>query len=85
MNWKQITSCMFTMSYKFEFIGFSLSSEEVDYSKDLSYSSSSHFNQSDDEEAHDEEDYYFAMVKTLTQNDISSSKLVSICQQLSVV
>ena len=41
--------------------------------------------ESDDEEAHDEDDYYFSMVKTLTENDISSSKLVSINDHLSAL
>jgi len=51
---------------KFEFRGFSLSGEEMDYIKDLSNSTwggSSHLSEFDDEEAHDEEDYYFSMVK----------------------
>ncbi|QCE00068.1 hypothetical protein DEO72_LG7g1354 [Vigna unguiculata] len=39
---------------------------------------SSQLSESDDEEAHDEDDYYFSMVKTLTENDISSSKLYKI-------
>ncbi|QCE04640.1 hypothetical protein DEO72_LG8g2677 [Vigna unguiculata] len=36
---------------------------------------SSQLSEFDDEEAHDEDDYYFSMVKTLTKNDINSSKL----------
>jgi len=45
--------------------------------KDLSNSTwggSSHLNESNDEKAHDEDDYYFSIVKTLIGNDINSSK-----------